>query len=142
MTAALVGHTGFVGGNLLRQRHFDAFYASRTIDEIAGRSFDLLVISAVPAQMLLANNHPERDLANIVALAERLARVEAEQAVLISTIAVYADPAAGPEELTQDAYELEKPYGRHRRRFEEMMADLFPNLLTVRLPALFGPGLS
>jgi hypothetical protein len=142
MTAALVGHTGFVGGNLMGQRHFDACFASRTIDDIAGRSFDLLVISAVPAQMWLANNHPERDLANIRNLYEWLKRAKARRTVLISTIAVYSDPSAGPDESAQDVFEVAKPYGRHRREFETMVADAFSDLLIVRLPALFGRGLS
>jgi nucleoside-diphosphate-sugar epimerase len=92
--------------------------------------------------MWLANNHPERDLANILALHDRLEQVKAGRAVLISTIAVYADPAARPDELTEDGFEQDKAYGRHRRRFEEMVTKLFRRLLIVRLPALFGPGLA
>ena len=141
MSDALVGHTGFVGGNLLRQMAFDDLYSSRDIGEIDGKRFDRLVVSAVPAAMFLANSRPEQDLANIRALFAHLATVEAKQVVLISTIAVYADPAAGPDEDSGD-YEQGKAYGRHRRLFETMLSERFPDLLIVRLPALFGPGLA
>lgn len=142
MTAALIGHTGFVGGNLARQTEFDACYASRTIQDIRGRFFDLLVICAVPAAMWLANNQPEQDRANIASLFDHLRTTRARRAVLISTIAVYADPASRPNEASDQGYERRKAYGLHRREFEEMLASHFPSLLSLRLPALFGPGLS
>ena len=42
---ALVGHTGFVGGNLLRQTQFDDLYNSSNIGAIAGGQQELIVDS-------------------------------------------------------------------------------------------------
>ena len=39
MKAALIGHTGFVGGNLLREYPFAGRYHSANIETIAGRAF-------------------------------------------------------------------------------------------------------
>lgn len=142
MLSALIGHTGFVGRNLLRQTRFDACYASANIDEIAGRRFDRMVVAAVPASMWMANHRPDADLANIEALMARLGQVDAARVVLISTIAVYAVPGARPDEGTEHGFETERPYGRHRRLFETWIADRFADVLTVRLPAVFGPGLA
>ncbi|MEO6876905.1 MAG: pyridine nucleotide transhydrogenase, partial [Gemmatimonadaceae bacterium] len=64
-SAALIGHTGFVGSNLLRQHGFEATFNSANIEQIAGRSFDLVVCCGAPAEKWKANAHPERDLDNI-----------------------------------------------------------------------------
>ncbi len=42
---ALIGHTGFVGGNLLRQHGFGACFNTSNIETIGGRDFDALVFS-------------------------------------------------------------------------------------------------
>ena len=36
--SALIGYTGFVGSNLVRQHSFDAMFNSQNIDSISGRS--------------------------------------------------------------------------------------------------------
>ncbi|MSP68551.1 MAG: hypothetical protein EXQ96_10810, partial [Alphaproteobacteria bacterium] len=46
---ALVGHTGFVGGNLLQQHAFGALYNSRTIDQIRGTQVATLVFAGAAA---------------------------------------------------------------------------------------------
>jgi hypothetical protein len=142
MTIALVGHTGFVGRNLKQQAGFDALYASSNIGEIDGQRFDSLVVSAVRASMWLANSAPDQDWANIGQLIAHLDSVEARRVILISTIAVYEDPAARPDENSTTGFETVKAYGRHRRAFEEWVTDRFSHVLVLRLPALFGDGLS
>lgn len=137
---ALIGHSGFVGGNLMRQHGFEALFNSKNIDDIAGQGFGTMVISAVPATMWLANKNPEADRANILALFERLAQAKAQRAVVISTIAVYRD-ASRPVDENSDDYEADLAYGRHRREFETLIADAFADHLILRLPALFGAGL-
>ena len=47
--ACLIGYTGFVGGNLARQYAFDDCYNSRNIEQIRGRSYDLVVCCGVSA---------------------------------------------------------------------------------------------
>lgn len=136
----LIGHTGFVGGALLRQARFAACFNSATIAAIAGQSFGTLVCAAAPGSMLEANRAPERDAAQIDGLIAQLSRVQAERFVLISSIAVLADFAGGDDETTQ-AFQQELAYGRHRRKLEAFVESAFPGSLIIRLPALFGPGL-
>jgi len=138
--AALVGHTGFVGGNLITQHPFDALFHSKTIEEIVGRSFDLLVVSAMPAAMWVANQDPQGDRAVLDRLLGCLRRVSARQVVVISTVAVYPT-AVGVDEDSPINPDAQTPYGRHRWMLERDLADRFPRTLVMRLPGLFGPGL-
>lgn len=136
----LIGHTGFVGGALLRQTVFDAHYNSANIADIAGQRFGALVCAAAPGSMVEANRAPERDRAAIDALIAHLDKTEATRFVLVSTIAVLADFAGGDDESTQ-GFQQELAYGRHRRVLEAFVEDRFPGSLIIRLPALFGAGL-
>ena len=65
MTSALVGHTGFVGSNLLRQHRFDALFNSQNVEQIAGRGFALLVVCGMPAARWVANADPAGDRATL-----------------------------------------------------------------------------
>lgn len=136
----LIGHTGFVGGALLRQAAFGQVFNSANIGAIAGEHFGTLVCAAAPGSMLEANRAPERDAAQIEALMAQLATVTAECFVLISSIAVLADFAGGDDEGTT-AFQQTLAYGRHRRMLEAFVEERFPRSLIVRLPALFGAGL-
>jgi nucleoside-diphosphate-sugar epimerase len=138
-TAALVGYTGFVGGNLLAQREFDACYNSSTIDDIAGRSFDLIVCAGAPAEKWKANADPERDLANIERLSGAVTRAHARRVVLLSTVDVFREPIAVDEDSPVPTDGLHA-YGRNRRLLEERVAEHF-DAIVVRLPGLYGPGL-
>jgi hypothetical protein len=136
---ALIGWSGFVGGNLDRAAAFDARYRSTDIDEIRGRSFELVVSAGLPAAKWLANRDPEGDWAAVSRLMGALDEVEASEFVLISTVDVYGRPVAVYEE--DSASEGLTPYGAHRRALEEFVRERFPRHRVVRLPALFGPGL-
>jgi len=137
MKAALIGHTGFVGGNLLREYPFAGRYHSKNIEAIAGGHFDLIVCAGAPAAKWKANQEPAADRACIGRLIAALERVRAERFVLISTVDVYGR-ANGVDEDCQPTGAT--PYGRHRLELEHFAAYRF-RCLTVRLPALFGPGL-
>lgn len=138
---ALIGHTGFVGSNLLAEGGFGALFNSRNIHEMRGRSFDEVVCAGVAAVKWQANKEPEADWAGIRALLDVLDTVQAKQFTLISTIDVYPDPAAGLDEGAMLEGVANHAYGRHRLAMEQHLAARFPNLLVARLPALFGPGL-
>lgn len=137
---ALVGHTGFVGENLAQQCTFAARFNSSNINEIVGKEFGTVVCAAAPGSMVTANRDPDRDRAAIDALIGQLDQVSARRFILISSIAVLADFAAGDVEDTQ-AFQQELAYGRHRRALEAFCEHRFENCLVVRLPALFGPKL-
>jgi nucleoside-diphosphate-sugar epimerase len=138
MGNALVGHTGFVGGNLLRQAAFDDLYNSKNIEAIAGKSYDLLVCAGAPAEKWKANRDPAADWAAISRLAVALARARAERVVLISSVDVYPSPTDVDEDTLINP--AETAYGRHRFLLEKFVQDHF-DALVVRLPGLFGPGL-
>jgi hypothetical protein len=137
---ALIGHSGFVGGNLLARRSYDFIYRSSDIDAIRGREFRHVVCAGIQAMKWWANLHPEEDLAGIERLLEALSEVRAERFTLISTIDVYPSPRGVDEDSPIDRAG-HHPYGLHRLQAERRIAEMFPRTLVVRLPGLFGPGL-
>jgi len=139
MKSALVGHTGFVGGTLLRQRPFDDLYNSRNVEALAGKTYDLVACAAAPGVKWKANQEPEQDLASIRRLTRAFESVKARQVVLISTVDVYPHPIAVDEETPIDRA-AGSAYGRHRLLLEDFLSARFETLV-VRLPGLFGDGL-
>lgn len=136
---ALIGHTGFVGSNLLQQGHYTACFNSRSISDIAGRSFDTIVCAGVQAVKWKANKEPEADWAGIERLLTPLSTVEAKRFIMISTIDVYANPDGETEDVPPPAEN--HAYGRHRAKVEEFVRERFANHHIIRLPGLFGAGL-
>ena len=102
MRTALIGYTGFVGSNLALQYEFTDLYNSKNITDIAGKSYDLLICAGVKAQKWVANQQPEKDLADIQALIDQLSKAEIKQFVLISTIDVYPNPVNVDEDSLID----------------------------------------
>ena len=137
---ALIGHTGFVGSNLMGQHQFGGLFNSTNIADIRGQQFETLVCTAVPATMWLANNNPDADRANILELFDRMRKVQVDRFVLVSTIGVYSDASKPVDENNTD-FQTELAYGRHRREFEGLVTEHFPATLILRLPALFGSNL-
>ena len=139
MKSALVGHTGFVGSNLLRQRSFDACFNSSNIDDIRGRSFDLVVFSGARAEKWKANAEPERDREHLDSLIDVLNTVAAKKFVLVSTVDVFKSPIGVDEESPTPMDDLHA-YGRNRRRLEQFAASRFDACI-VRLAGLYGHGI-
>lgn len=137
---AIIGHTGFVGGNLAAQRRFDACFNSKNIESIRGKRFDLLVVSGMPAAKWLANRDPVGDRAVLESLWSNLAVCEAKRVAVISTVDVYPAPL-GVDEDTLIEPVFQQTYGRHRLELEHRIAARFPRTLVLRLPGLYGPGL-
>jgi len=136
---ALIGYTGFVGGNLLRQHGFAATFNSTNVEQIAGRSFDLVVCCGAPAEKWKANAEPQRDLDNIERLTRALEHVNARKLVLISTVDVFQNPVDVDEDSPTPTLGLHA-YGKNRRRLEQIVASRFDATI-VRLAGLYGPGL-
>ena len=136
MKTALIGYTGFVGGNLLEKTSFTDLYNSKNIHEIKNKEFDFLVCAGIPAEMFVANTNPEQDKKNIQDILDILKTVKAKTAVLISTIAVYPQPVIADESSLE--FDTNTPYGDHRRMAELQFTEMFEKHLIVRLPALFG----
>jgi nucleoside-diphosphate-sugar epimerase len=136
---ALIGYTGFVGGNLMRQRSFDATFNSTNIDGIAGRSFDLVVCCGARAEKWKANADPEGDYDGIERLIRPLGQANIRRLVLVSTVDVFISPIDVDEDSPTPLNGLHA-YGRNRRRLEQIVAGRFDATI-VRLPGLYGPGL-
>jgi len=136
---ALIGYTGFVGGNIAAQHQFDDLYNTSNIDEIDGKEYDLVVSAATYAEMWKINQDPEGDLAQINALIDHLKNVKAKKFVLISTVGVYKSPNGADEDTPIELDGL-TPYGTNRYHLERFVSENFDALI-VRLPGLFGEGL-
>jgi len=140
MKAALIGFTGFVGSNLLRQYDFTDCYNSKNFHEMEEQSYNLVVCAGVSAVKWMANKEPEKDLTSIKALAGVLATIKAKRFILISTIDVYAVTQSKDERF--DCASMQNhAYGTHRLEFEKFCAEQFDDCTIVRLPGLFGEGL-
>ena len=125
---ALIGHTGFVGSNISRQASFDECYNSKNIEQIRERSFDVIVCAGVSSLKWKANRHPNEDFLNIEQLIENMTKASFKKLILISTIAVYDNPA-------------DNAYGRNRLYLETFLSNKYDDVLIVRLPSLFGKGI-
>ena len=137
---ALVGYTGFVGGNLHQQHRFEAVFNTTNIGEIAGTSFDLLVLAATQAKRWWANLHPAADREGIERLLGSLQSVAARRVVLISTIDVLP-PLLGIDESFDPHGHSNHAYGANRLGLEDAIKAQFARTHVVRLPSLYGPGL-
>ena len=136
----LIGYTGFVGSNLLAQHSFDDLYRSTNIAGIRGQHYDLLICAGIGATKWRANKEPAEDLAAIDRLLDPLVSVQAERAILISTVDVY--PVATGVDEGFDCESLPNhAYGTNRLYAEKRLRAHFQDLSIVRLPGLFGPGL-
>jgi len=135
---ALIGHSGFVGTTLLRQRRFDACFRSTDIERIRGQRFDTIVCAGISATKWQANREPEADRQAIQALQAALDDVQCRRFVLVSTVDVFERPLGVDE---GDAPDARQPYGRHRLEAETWARQRFPGCIVVRLPGLVGPGL-
>jgi nucleoside-diphosphate-sugar epimerase len=136
---ALIGHSGFIGGNLSRQSNFDAMFNSTNIDQLRGGDFDEIVCAAPAAEKWKANADPEGDAQSIARLETVLGETKARRFILISTVDVYPHPRDVDERTEVD--DSGAPYGRHRLRLERFVRERFDDAIVLRLPGLFGPGL-
>lgn len=140
MKNALIGYTGFVGGNILDQHTFDETYNSKNFLDMQGREFDEVVCAGISAVKWLANKNPDEDKQKIQALEDVLSSITAERFVLISTIDVYPG-ITGEDESYDCASVPNNAYGTHRLEFEQFCKDRFQDCYIIRLPGLFGKGL-
>lgn len=139
---ALIGSTGFVGGNLAQQFHFDETFNSSTISNAFDTPYSTVVSAGPGAVKWKANKFPDEDWAMVETYIQNLKKINAEFVVAISTCDVYEVPQ-NVDEDTDVVVTLPTlhPYGKHRFLLEEEIRKQFPEFLIVRLPALFGHGL-
>ena len=140
MIKALVGYTGFVGGNIASSTKFDALYDVNNIEKSFGTNPDLLVYAGVSAEKYLANNFPDKDYEVILNAENNIRKINPKKLVLISSIDVISDTKEFNENDIINENNLQ-PYGYNRRQLEKWARDNYPDCLIVRLPALFGKGI-
>ena len=140
MKSALVGYTGFVGSNIVKQTIFTDLYNSQNSQDIQNKQYDLIVSAGVSGLMWKANQEPEADKTNIQLFINNLKTVTAKHFVLISTIEVY-NQTYDIDESTNIDSSLLKPYGLHRLQLEEFVKVHFKKHTIIRLPTVFGEGL-
>ncbi len=137
---ALVGYTGFVGGNIDRKADFDARYNSKNIADAFGTRPDLLVYAGLRAEKYLANKQPDKDLESIREAFDNIRKIDPKELVLISTSDVYKVPVGVDEDTPVDTEELHA-YGLNRYYLEQWVREAYPEASIVRLPALYGVGI-
>jgi nucleoside-diphosphate-sugar epimerase len=137
---ALVGWTGFVGGSLDARIAPVARFRSTDVDQLPAADVDEVVCAGAPAEKWRANAEPEADRAGIRRLVDALDGSRAGSCVLVSTVDVFAD-SRGVDETTPADTVQEQAYGRHRAELEEFVRRRFDDVLVVRLPGMYGPGL-
>jgi hypothetical protein len=137
---ALIGHTGFVGSNFRAAFDFDDCYNTSNIEDLRGRSYDLVVSAASRADSHRINQDGAADRAEIDAYLDLLSTAEIGKLVLVSTVCVYPG-GTSPDEDTPLTADGLTPYGANRLHAEEVLASRF-DTLALRLPQLYGRNLS
>lgn len=140
MNKAIVGYTGFVGGNIASQDSFEGLYNSKNIESAYGTEPDLLIYAGVPAEMFIANKDPEGDKKKIEGAIANIKRIAPKRLVLISSVSVY-DETVDVDETHQIEEERLTPYGLNRLYLEKWILENMDDSCVVRLPALYGKGL-
>lgn len=141
MKTALIGYTGFIGGNLAKQHKFTHGYNSRNIKKIRGKKYDLIVSAGTYAERWKANQNPQADWLGIKKLLGNLKTVKAKHFILISTVDVYPNPEGANEDTQIKLADLTQPYGRNRYKMELAVKKIFPKVTILRLPQTFGQNL-
>lgn len=142
MTRALVGYTGFVGGNIYASAgdEIHGLYNSKNINEAYGTKPDLLIYAGLRAEKYLANQAPAKDMELIVQAQENIQKIAPKKLVLISTIDVFKTPNGVDENTHIDTDGL-GAYGFDRYQLELWAREKYPDALIIRLPALIGKNL-
>lgn len=141
MKTAILDFGDPVGAYLRQQFEFDSPYTPDDIETIRGKSFSLMICTGAPGNRAEADFDPAADRAYVEKLIDCLAEVKAETPILLSTSDVFADPRNVDEEEFPTAEGLH-PYGQHRLMLEKFFRKQFPKSYIVRLPTLFGAGLT
>lgn len=153
MVALVTGHRGFLGRHLverLRADSVDVAGAGRPDIEIPSAAFDALLAAtrpdivvhcAGPASVPESLEHPDEDRAGAVdVLGALLERIGGTKLVLVSSAAVYGEPAELPIAEAAPVAPL-SPYGRHRVEAERLALDSGVPLAVARVFSAYGEGL-
>jgi hypothetical protein len=139
---AIIGSTGFVGSNLIKNIDFDFKFNSKNINEIINNSYKTIICSAPSATKWMINKNPEEDIENINKIFNLLKNTYFEKIILLSSIDVYGyDICQEHDEYSIIDVNNNHNYGINRLYFENLLLNNFDDVKIIRLPGLFGDGL-
>lgn len=131
-SAAVAGAKGYVGSAVCEALGKNTDYevvpiTRENYSALQGRSFDVLINSAMPSKRFWAKSHPEEDFKETVQkTADLIGKWKYGKFIQISTVSARC--------------ETDTVYGRHKAEAEKVCAG--PGNLIVRLSAMYSPGLS
>ena len=133
---SLIGHSGFLGKNLLEQYKIENIYNSKNIHLLSEKTHDILFICAPSAEKWRANQNPTVDLHNISSLITQISKTKINKVIMFSTVDVYGNDLNQDEDCLIDIGKVH-PYGKNRYVFETYLRAKFDTTV-IRLPGLFG----
>lgn len=138
MNTAVLGYTGFVGSNIVKQLNYNCdCYNTSNFELIKGRKYERVYCACIPGTKWIANKEPVKDLVNIAKIISVLDTIECEHFYLVSSQDCNST-------LESDEIYTETPptiYGLHRLQFEWFIKCRFPFARIMRIGCLFGDGL-
>ena len=137
MSNCIIGYTGFVGKNLVKQKKFSNLFNTKNIDSIHKYKFDLALVCAPHAKKWWANKNPKEDSNISKNLIKSLKKLKTKKIVLISTIDVF-NHTQNLDENSRIIIDQSNAYGKNRLKIEKFIQNNFRNYHIIRLPALFG----
>lgn len=138
MDSAIIGYTGFVGSNIIKQQDFKYMYNTSNIETL--KHHDFVVYTGVRAEKFLANKYGDKDKTHIDTAIENIKKLSPKKLILISTIDVYKNPNNVDEDSLINKTDLQ-PYGLNRLILEEWVQTNIDDYHILRLPGLFGENL-
>ena len=141
MNSLIIGHRGFVGGNLSSLLPGARGVGRADVSCAAGETFGDIYCAAPQAKKWWANQNPDQDRQEVEDLIAACRRIGCQNKfILFSTVDVY-DPPSGKTEHDRPQAEAH-PYGANRYYLEKCITENFGSKARViRLPALVGHGL-
>lgn len=137
MKNCIIGYSGFIGKNLIRQKKFSNFYNSKNIQKIGKEKFHSTYICAPHGKKWWANKYPKKDGAITNKLINNLKKLKTNKIIFISTIDVY-NQKSHSNENSKIIFSKSNVYGNNRLKIEKFIIQNFENHHIIRLPALFG----
>jgi len=139
---SIIGHTGFIGSNLLKVygHQVNYCYNSSNIHDLSSSKHGLLIIAGPSGIKWKVNKDPSQDIVVINSLCDALRNTKADYVLHLSTCDVF-DYSVEREIFEYDKMFTDSPYGKHRRLLEEVISDTFSSYSILRLPTVYGVGM-